>query len=166
MEKLFAIAKVTQATGLKGEVRVKPLSRYFEDYITRDPLFLGFSESISREVTLVNQKGTGKKVRYQFEGIKNRNDAEAMVGQIIFVPVSEGDKIQMISEELLGATVITESGDIIGELSEILWAPSNDIYVINNGKKEILIPVIPEIIKEVSADSGLIVIVPMDGLLD
>lgn len=166
MEKLFAIAKITQAAGLKGEVRVKPLSRYFEDYIATNPLFLGFSEDISREVTLLQQKGVGKKIRYQFEGVNNRNDAEAMIGQTIYASVNEGEKIQMISKDLIGSAVVTESGDVIGELNEILWAPSNDIYVINNGEKEILIPVIPEIVKEASPENGVIVIVPMDGLLD
>lgn len=166
MEKLFAIAKVTQAAGLNGEVRVKPLSRYFDDYILKNQLFLGFSESISREITLIKHKGVGKKVRYQFEGVENRNDAEAIIGQILYASVSEGEKIQMISKDLIGSTVITVSGDIIGELNEILWAPSNDIYVINSGEKEVLIPVVPEIVKEAKPDAGLIVIVPMDGLLD
>jgi len=166
MEKLFAIAKITHAAGLKGEVRVRPLSRYFDDYISGNSLFLGFSESISREVTLVNQIGNGKKIRYQFSGVESRNDAEAMIGQIIYASVGESEEIRLISKDLIGATVVTESGDVIGELNEILWAPSNDIYVINNGTREFLIPVIPEIIKEVSSESGVIVIVPMDGLLD
>jgi ribosomal 30S subunit maturation factor RimM len=44
--------------------------------------------------------------------------------------------------------------------------PANDVYVINRGKKEILIPVVPEIVRGVDAKMGVITISPMDGLID
>ena len=39
--KLFAIAKITRATGLKGDVSIRPLIRQFDEYVDRD-LFIGF----------------------------------------------------------------------------------------------------------------------------
>ena len=44
--------------------------------------------------------------------------------------------------------------------------PNNDIYVISRGKKEILIPVVPEIVRGVDIKMGLVTISPMDGLVD
>jgi ribosomal 30S subunit maturation factor RimM len=38
--KLFAIAKITRASGLKGEVGVRPLVRQFDDYVTDNPCLL------------------------------------------------------------------------------------------------------------------------------
>ena len=55
---------------------------------------------------------------------------------------------------------------MIGQLKDVMWLPTNDAYVINNGSKEYLIPIIPEIIKHFDHELQLIVIVPMDGLLD
>jgi ribosomal 30S subunit maturation factor RimM len=44
--------------------------------------------------------------------------------------------------------------------------PANDVYVISRDKKEILIPVVPEIIREVDFRMGIVTITPMDGLID
>ncbi len=166
MKKLFAIAQITKPSGLKGEVKVRPLSRYFNDYVLQKQLYLGATEEYSRQVTLKTTIGAGKQTRYHFEGIDTRDEAESMIGQLIFASVPESDKIHWISGELIGFTVIAEDGNIVGDLSEILWLPSNDIYVIKDGQREILIPVIPEIVKEVDLKTGVILISPMDGLLD
>ena len=72
----------------------------------------------------------------------------------------------LISPDLLGATVVSDSGEIIGELSDMMSLPNNDIYVISRGKKEILIPVVPEIVRGVDIKMGLVTISPMDGLVD
>ncbi|NOZ03697.1 MAG: 16S rRNA processing protein RimM [FCB group bacterium] len=167
MKNLFAIAKITRAAGLRGEVRVKPLSRFFDNYVEERPLYVGFSEELSREVTLDGKIGIGKAVRYRFKGVESRDEAEALIGQYLFASVNEDDKIHWISSDLLGATVLTETGQYVGELTEILWLPQNDVYVIRDGdNREILIPVIKEIVTRVDLETGLILISPMDGLLD
>ncbi|RMF07269.1 MAG: 16S rRNA processing protein RimM [Candidatus Neomarinimicrobiota bacterium] len=164
--RLFPIARITQVAGLKGEVRMRPLSRYFEEYIDKKPIYLGLSEEYSRETRIVQKVGLGKRVRFRFDGIDSREEAESLIGQTVFVPVDDQDGIIQVSEELIGSMVMTDSGVYIGELTEILWLPANDVYVIRQGTKEVLIPVIPEIVKEVDLDEGVIVIHPMDGLMD
>ena len=164
--KLFAIAKITRATGLKGEVGVRPLVRQFDDYVTVKPLFIGFDPNIARDVKLEKVSGVEKKRRFLFNGMKTRDEAESMIGQLLFVSVKDSDPINMISPDLLGAAVVTDNGEVIGELVDMISLPANDVYVIKQGKKEVLIPVIPEIIRSVDLQMGLVTITPMDGLLD
>ncbi|MGY8787781.1 MAG: ribosome maturation factor RimM, partial [Fidelibacterota bacterium] len=76
------------------------------------------------------------------------------------------DQINMIGKDLLGYEVFAESGDLVGILKDVMWLPNSDVYVIKNGEKEYLIPIIPEVVKGVDHDQGIIVITPMDGLLD
>ena len=45
--KLFAIAKITRATGLKGDVSIRPLIRQFDEYVDRD-LFIGFDKNFAK----------------------------------------------------------------------------------------------------------------------
>ena len=59
--KLFAIAKITRASGLKGEVGVRPLVRQFDDYVTDKSLFIGFDETIARDVKLEKVTGLNKR---------------------------------------------------------------------------------------------------------
>ena len=164
--KLFAIAKITRASGLKGEVGVRPLVRQFDDYVTDKSLFIGFDETIARDVKLEKVTGLNKKRRFLFEGLKTRGEAESMIGQLLFASVEDSDPINLISTDLLGATVVADNGEIIGELVDMISLPANDVYVIKRGKKEVLIPVVPEIVRAVDIEMGLVTITPMDGLLD
>lgn len=166
MNRLFAIGKVTKVSGLSGEVRVRPLVRQFDDYVEDKNLSLGFSDTIAREIKLKKSLGLGKRKRFLFEGVSSRDDAESLIGQILYAQVSEQDPILLISPDLIGASVFTVAGEFVGELVDMLTLPANDVYVIENGKKEFLIPVIPEIVKGISTTDGLVTISPMDGLLD
>jgi 16S rRNA processing protein RimM len=165
MKKLFAIAKILHTSGLSGEVQLRPLSRYFEDYVTEKSIFLGESEQMCREVKLLNHRNVGKKIRYQFEGIETKSEAEALIGQYIFASVSIEDDIYLIARDLIGYSVVTDWGEPVGELTDILWLPAQDIYVIKNMDQEFLIPVIPEIVKRINHEMGIVEISPVDGLL-
>ena len=163
--KLFPIAKITRASGLKGEVGVRPLIRQFDDYVEK-PLFVGFDEDLARDVKLEKVTGVNKRRRFLFQGLKTRDEAESMIGQLLFASISDKDPINMISPDLIGASVITDNGEPVGELVDMMSLPANDVYVISRDKKEILIPVVPEIIREVDFRMGIVTITPMDGLID
>ena len=166
MEKLFAIGKVTKVSGQKGDVRCKPLSRYFDEYIDEKPLYVGISESVNTAVELEAVIPSGKFPRYRFSGVDSRQSAQSMIGQTVYVGVSEHDQINWISEDLIGFGVETTKNEYVGILKEILWLPSNDVYVILNGKKEFLVPIIPEVVRHLDWDFEAIIINPMEGLLD
>ena len=166
MKKLFAIGKVTKVSGLKGEVRCKPLSRYFDEYIYEKPLFLGFSESVNTAIVLETIIPSGKRPKYRFSGVNTQKSAQSLIGQFVFAGVSEHDKINWISEELIGFEVVTTESTWVGILKEILWLPSNDVYVIQKEKREFLVPVIPEIVKHLDWECETLIISPMEGLLD
>ena len=164
--RVHPIATITTISGLSGDVRLRPLSRYFDDYIEEKNLMLGFSPDASEDIRLEVVRGMGKKRRFKFEGVNSVSDAEKIVGQTIFVEAQSEDGINLIGKDLLGYDVLAESGDFVGTLKDVMWLPGNDAYVIKNGEKEILIPVIPEVVKGVDHETGVIVISPMDGLLD
>jgi len=164
--KVHPIATITTTSGLTGDVRLRPLSRYFDDYIEDKQLMLGFSPDTSEDVRLEIIIGIGKRRRFKFEGVDSVNDAEKIVGQTIFIEAANDDQINMIGKHVLGYEVFEESGDFVGVLKDVMWLPNSDVYVIKNGDKEYLIPVIPEVVKGVDHEQSLIVITPMDGLLD
>jgi 16S rRNA processing protein RimM len=164
--RVHPIATITTTSGLSGDVRLRPLSRYFDDYIEEKNLMLGFSPDASEDIRLEVVRGMGKKRRFKFEGVNSVSDAEKIVGQTIFVEAQSEDGINLIGKDLLGYDVFAESGDFVGTLKDVMWLPGNDAYVIKNGEKEILIPVIPEVVKGMDHETGVIVISLMDGLLD
>ena len=166
MQSIQPIATITTTSGLKGEVRVRPLSRYFDEYVGERKLMLGFSSEITKNLKLEIIKGIGKKRRFKFAGVDSFDAAERIIGKTIFVEVSHDDKIIFIGKELLGFHILTDTGLSVGILSDVVWLPSNDAYLIDDGEREVLIPVIPELVQAVNYDKKEIIITPMDGLLD
>ena len=163
---IHPIATITKTSGLNGDVRLRPLSRYFEEHIEQNRLMLGISSENSEVVRLELITGLGKKRRFKFRGVDNVKDAKNIVGKTLYAQTDTDDNINLISKNLIGYNVVTNTGLLVGELTDVMWLPSNDVYVIKNGKKEYLIPIIPEVIKELDHSQMTIFISPMDGLLD
>jgi len=163
---IHPIATITKTSGLNGDVRLRPLSRYFEEHIEQNRLMLGISSENSEVVRLELITGLGKKRRFKFRGVDNVKDAKSIVGKTLYAQTDTDDDINLISKNLIGYSVVTNNGLLVGELADVMWLPSNDVYVIKNGKKEYLIPIIPEVIKKLDHPHMTIFISPMDGLLD
>jgi len=163
--KIHPIATITNAAGYYGEVRLKPLSRYFDEFVENGSLVLGICPESTKSINLEIVKGIGKKRRFKFVGIDNSEEAKEIVGKTVFV-LSEDDRIMLISKDLIGFEVFTINEDYVGFLTDVFWLPASDVYVIQDESKEILIPVIPEVINRVDFQNKEIIITPMDGLID
>ena len=163
--KIHPIATITNYAGYDGEVRLKPLSRYFDEFVENGSLVLGICPESTKSIYLEIVKGIGKKRRFKFVGIDNSEEAKEIVGKTVFV-LSEDDRIMLISKDLIGFEVLTDNEDHVGFLTNVIWLPASDVYVIQENDKEILIPVIPEVINGVDFKNKVIIITPMDGLID
>ena len=163
---IHPIAKVTAISGFNGDVRLKPLSRYFDEYIDGVGLTIGFNPENSKSVSIQFVTGQGKRRRFKFHGINTQKTAKDIVGKTVYVKTSNDANINMISKNLIDYKVVNELGDFIGNLIDVMWLPNNDAYIINNGEKELLIPIIPEVIKCLDHKEQKIIITMMDGLLD
>ena len=165
-KKFHPIAKVTKTSGLKGDVCLKPLSRYFDRYITDKKLLIGSSLDQSNKIRVEMINGIGKKRKFKFLGFDSLDSAKTIIGKTIFVQTSLDAKINWISRDILDYKVLDELGNLIGRISDVMWLPNNDAYIIRKGKKEYIIPIIPEIIKKVDYKDRIIIIKAMDGLLN
>ena len=163
---IHPIATITKAKGKHGNVMLRPLSRYFDEYIDQNRLLLGLSITQFDIIRLELISGIGKKRRFKFQGVDNIIEAEKIVGHTLFVQADAEDEINLISKDILGYSLVTDNGSIIGELKDVIWLPNNDVYVIQSNEKEYLIPIIPEVIKKLDHKAQRIIITPMDGLLD
>ena len=167
MDKIFhPIAKVTKTSGLKGNVCLKPLSRYFEKYINNKKLMIGYSIDQFNKVSVEMINGIGKKRKFKFLGFDSLDSARTIIGKTIFVQTSLDSKINWISKNILGYKVMDESGNLVGHIIDVMWLPSHDAYIIEKDSKECIIPIVPEIIKKVDYDNSNIIIKVIDGLLN
>ena len=167
MDKIFhPIAKVTKTSGLKGDVCLRPLSRYFEEYINKNKLMIGFSIDQTNKVKVEMINGIGKKRKFKFSGFDSRDSAKTIIGKTIFVQTSLDSKINWISKNILNFNVIDESGNLLGHIIDVMWLPNHDAYIIEKESKEYIIPIVPEVIQKVDYNNCSIIIKVMDGLFN
>ena len=69
--------------------------------------------------------------------------------------------------DLIGLKVYTEDDEYIGEIADVFNAGASDIYdVKREGKKNLLLPVIDEVVKSVDIENGRVTVNVMEGLDD
>ena len=164
-KQLHPVAEVTTTSGFLGEVRLKPFSRFSIDYIMEKTLQIGTSHDNLMDLKLEKAIGNGKRMRFKFEGIDSELKAKNIIGKTIYANTNADDEINLIASDLIGFDVVTDTGDSVGELKDVMWLPANDVYVVFNGGKEFLIPIVNEVVLSVDYDKKEILIVSIDGLI-
>ncbi|WP_409292226.1 ribosome maturation factor RimM [Peribacillus sp. SCS-37] len=172
MEKWFNVGKIVNTHGIRGEVRVISRTDFAEErYKTGNKLYF-FSDKNTEplELTVKSHRVHKNFDLLTFEEFHNVNQAEPLKGGILKVPE---DQLHELAEgeyyyhQIIGCTVTTMEGEEIGTIREVLSPGANDVWVVKGKRgKEILIPYIDEIVKEIDIEEKLIKILPMEGLLD
>ena len=164
-KQLHPVAEITTTSGYLGEIRLKPFSRFSIDYIMKKTLQIGTSYDNLIDLKLEKAIGNGKRMRFKFEGIDSELKAKNIIGKTIYASVKADDEINLIASDLIGFDVVTDKAEFVGGLKDVMWLPANDVYVVFNGKKEILIPIVSEVVLSVDYDKKQILIASIDGLI-
>ena len=77
-------------------------------------------------------------------------------------PLPEG---QYYHHQIIGLQVRTTQGDLLGNVIEVLTGKSNDNYIVQGSKGDILIPAIEDVVQSIDLDQGIITIEAIEGLL-
>jgi 16S rRNA processing protein RimM len=95
------------------------------------------------------------------EHVERLRDSWVLVRETDAHPLPEG---QYYWHQLIGLRVRTDSGDELGVLSDILDTGSNDVYIVKNDNREILVPAIPEVLLDVDLAGGVMTVHLLPGL--
>ena len=165
MEKDLEIGQIVNTHGLRGDLKVMP---WCDDPTVFDELAYVIIDET--EYNIEKSRMQKNMVLLKLEGIDNINEAEKYRNKILTVPREEmGDLPEGTYYicDLLGCCVETVSGRALGEIVDIIKTGSNDVYVVeDSSKKQVLIPVIDEVVKSVDIEEKMIVIEPLKGLID
>ena len=172
MEKWFNVGKIVNTHGVQGEVRVISKTDFADErYKIGNTLFLFQEGQVSPlELKITSHRKHKNIDLLKFEGYYNINQVEPFKGSVLKVPESqlaELEENEYYFHEIIGCEVSTVEGEVIGTVKEILTPGANDVWVIQAKKgKDILIPYIDEIVKEIHVPTKKIIIDPMEGLLE
>jgi len=125
----------------------------------------GFIESMK----IKSLKKFGRYALVSFYGINDPETALKYRGAILSAdksPLPALQEEEYFYEQIIGLTVYTTDGNILGKITDIFETGSNDVYVVKGSDKEYLIPAIRDVIKEINLGEDRITIQTVEGLLD
>lgn len=170
MDRLVAIGEIARPHGLRGEIRVVPLTddpRRFEnvtDCVVWEP-----TRDERQPCRITASRRQGNVVLLSLSGYHSPEAVRTLAGRLIAVPVSQARPPgpgRLYPWQLEGCQVLTEDGQEVGRMARVEQSPGHDLWVVDDGGREHLIPAVPEIVIDVDLAARRVLIRPPDGLLD
>lgn len=152
------IGIVAKPQGIRGEIKVNNLSDTLERFLELEYIFVEDKGNYVR----YNVKGTrlGDECAFLFlEKIYDRDAAEGLRNKYICVDREHAIKLpegRYFIFDLIGCTVVTDENVVLGKVTEVMQPGANDVYVVENGKDEILIPAVKSFVLDIDIDKKLI----------
>ena len=159
-----AVGRVNAAWGLRGHVKVTPLTSN-PDRIRTGAVLLVRGEP--RAVLDVARPRGYPCVA--FEGCEDAAAAAALRGALIEIEEADLPALpdgEFYVHDLVGLTVVSADGEVLGELAEVVRTGANDVYLVRReGARDALIPAIPDVVLDVDLGAGRMRIEVIPGLL-
>ncbi len=160
-------ARVVTAHGVRGILKLEHMCDSPKVLAGVKRVFLKDGESFS-ERRVLSASVIGKQVIMGIEGIASREEAIAMRGTIIYlhrsdIPLSKG---AMFIADMIGLPVIhSDTEALLGVISDVSDAAGRRIYTVSTERGDVLLPDVPEFIKEIDENRGMRVS-PIPGFFD
>ncbi|MCI6675996.1 MAG: ribosome maturation factor RimM [Clostridiales bacterium] len=169
MVELLQVGVITTTHGVRGEVKVFPTTDDPKRFKKLKTVLLDTGKE-KRELHLESVKFFKQFVIIKFKEFQNMNEVEGLRQMPLLITRDQavpcGENENFIAD-LIGLNVVTEEGEALGTLNDVLQTGANDVYVVKmtNGR-ELLIPAIRQCILDVNLDDGIMTVHLLEGLLD
>lgn len=168
MEELFRIGSVATTHGIHGEVKVFPTTDDPARYKKLKEVILDNGKE-QKTVHIVNARFFKQMVIVKFKECNTMDEAEKLRGYELYVtrehavPLSENE---YYVADLIGMQVMTDEDALLGVIEDVLQTGANDVYVVRQGDKEILLPAIRDCILSVNVEQAVMKVHVLPGLLE
>ena len=169
MEETLRVGVITSTHGVRGEVKVFPTTDDPGRFNKLKEVLLDTGKELKpMEITQV--KFFKNMVILKFKGFDNINDIEIYKGKDLLVTRENAVELgpdENFIVDLIGLSVVTDEGEELGTLKDVMQTGANDVYVVERKDgKEILLPAIKQCILDVDLEAEKITVHVMEGLLD
>jgi 16S rRNA processing protein RimM len=164
MDSLLEVGQIVNSYGIKGFLKVVPLVDNKEQFYSFKKLYM----QNQKELDIEEIKFSKNLVLVKVKGIDTIEDAIKLKNLYLYakredIKLEEGAHFIV---DLIGLEVYTEDGKLLGLLKEVLQPGANDVYVVENeDKKQILLPVIPDVVKNIDIPNKKIIVHLINGLI-
>ncbi len=152
----MAVARIIAAKGLRGAVKVEPLTDWPEHLEPGASLYLEDEEQLRR----IDAAERGGRIPVlTLEGIGSRDEAEAVVGRYLEVEAAPLPEGEYYWHQLVGLRVEDEAGAELGTIREVFRAGGAEVYRLDRTDGgEMLVPGIRDVVREIDLDRGRMIV--------
>lgn len=168
-DRMLRVGVITTTHGVRGEVKVFPTTDDMKRFKKLKTVYLDLGRELL-PVTIEGVKFFKQMVILKFKEIDDCDKAALYRNKDILI--DREDAMPLAENEfyicdLIGLSVVTDEGNILGTLSEVLQTGANDVFEVTLPNKEtVLIPYIDDCVKEISLEEGKVTVHILPGLLD
>lgn len=168
MTKYLEIGQIVNTFGIKGMVKVNPFTDNIRRFDRLKKVYIG-NDKEKKEIEIEEVKYHKNMVLIKFKDINNPDEANLLRNKYLLVDREDEDPLEegtYYIVDMLGLDVYNDENELLGTLDDIYNTGSNDIYVVKNELgKQILLPAIKDVIKEVNLEERKIIVHLIPGLI-
>jgi len=156
---LFLTGVVLKPKGLKGELKVKPVTDFPESFLKRREYYVGKTPDDAAPRKVVSAKLRQGFAWLMLDGVGTREEAEALAGFGLYVT---GEALEPLPDnrayihDLIGLEAFDEEDGRVGKISDVLQMPAHDVYEVDTGERKVLVPAVEDFITETDLKKGIV----------
>ena len=167
-QEYFEIGQIVNTFGVKGMVKVNPFTDDISQFEKMKSILIDKKETLI-EMQIEEVKYSKNQILLKLKGIETIEEAEKYRNCYLKLPREKAKKLPKDTyfiADLIGLDVYTEEGNFLGKVDDIYNSGASDIYVIKNELgKQILLPAIKEVIKQIDLEQEKIIVHLLKGLV-
>lgn len=167
-EDCFYLGRIAKTHGIKGEVTIKIDADDPSAYLDMKHFFLEYNKVLT-PFFVEKLIMSGDKFFATIQDVKTIEAAQALVGKEVYLPLEMLPKLsgkQFYFHEVIGFTLVDDVKGELGPIKDILEYPTQAIIQVVKDGKEVLIPVLDDIIQKVDRKSRKLFVKAPEGLID
>lgn len=154
------IARIHDAFGIKGQVKARSYTDPPDNLLQHRSWTVVQADGTRRQFEVDHARRSGKFIAAALKGIEDRDQALELKGCDVSIPAENLEPLgedEWYWSDLIGLTVRDASGKTMGTVKKLMETGANDVLVVE-GESEILIPYIPQVIRNVDVEQGVILV--------
>ena len=162
------IGQIVNTNGLKGVVKVNPFTDDISKFEELKYIYIQLKSEL-KKVKIEQVRYNKNQVLLKLEGIDSIEEAEKY--RKFYLKIEKKSQEELGEDtyyivDLIGINVYSENDEYLGTIEDVFPTGSNDVYVVkDNLGKQILVPAIAEVVKEVELKNKKMVIKIIPGLI-
>jgi 16S rRNA processing protein RimM len=164
------LGEILRPHGVRGELRMRILTDYPERINKLKIIYIGSDIDATdiREYHLEHMRMNQDYGLLKLAGLDDRDEADLLRALFVMIPIENAiplEEGEFYLYQIIGLSVQTTEGQVIGTIREVLETGANDVYVVDSPQYgEVLIPVTEETIVKTDIQAQVVTIKLMEGL--